>query len=105
MTKVDNNYKRTEKALYDYKFLKGYIELRKKDLAELDYQGVSATRLSLAKSNNRIISDPVADEFASFERIKESWGREIKIKENIMSNIDYAISILDDCERKIVEMK
>ncbi|MPW26418.1 hypothetical protein GC105_11520 [Alkalibaculum sp. M08DMB] len=105
MTKVDSNYKKTEKALYDYKFLKGYIELRKKDLAELDYQGVSATRLSLAKSDNRKISDPVGDEFESLERIKETWGKEIKIKENVISSIDYAISLLDDGERKIVEMK
>lgn len=105
MTRVDDNYKRTEKALYAYKFLKGYIELRKKDLAELEYQGVSATRLSLAKTSNSNPSDPVGDEFEMMEKVKSNWQEEIKLKEDIIYNIDYAISLLGECEKKIVEMK
>ncbi|MFZ7119499.1 MAG: hypothetical protein ACOWWH_00930 [Eubacteriaceae bacterium] len=105
MTNTNNNYKKTERALYDYKFLKGYIELRKQDLAELQYQGVSASRLSLAKSANRQISDPVGDEFELMEKVKTRWAEEIKIKENIIYKIDYAVSLLGEFEKRIVEMK
>lgn len=63
MARLDDNYKNTERILYDYKVTKGYIELRKKDLAELEYQGVSAISLSLAKPSNTQTTDPVSEEF------------------------------------------
>ena len=106
MDKADNkNYKMSEKALYDYKFLLRYIELRKKDIEELDYQGVSAAVLSLAKSDNRTISDPVSNEFFDVEKIKNTWTKEIKKNEIKINKIDRALDLLNEVERKIIEMR
>ena len=105
MARLDDNYKNTERILYDYKVMKGYIELRKKDLAELKYQGVSAISLSLAKPSNTKTSDPVSEEFLSVEKIKARWEQEIKRREEIIYKVDYAISLLKEHEKKIVKLR
>lgn len=106
MDKVANkNYQRTEKELYDYEFLKKYITLRKRDLEELVYEGVRGTSLSPDKISTNTISDTVSKEFFKIEKISESWRKEIKKNESKVNKINVALDLLNDIERKIIELK
>jgi len=106
MVEIDYKFKQTEKALYDYNFLKGYIELRNKDLLELtEYQGVSASALSLTKASNSKVSDPTAGEVIDMEKVRETWAKSIKVKESFIFKIDYAMTLLNEIEKQIIEMK
>lgn len=102
---VNKNYQRTEKELYDYEFLKKYISLRRKDLEELVYEGVSGTALSEDSISTNRISDPVAKEFFKIEKISEAWRKEIKKNESKVNKINVAVGLLNDIEKSIIEKK
>ncbi|MBF7097592.1 sigma-70 RNA polymerase sigma factor region 4 domain-containing protein [Alkalibacter mobilis] len=102
---TSDKYRQTERVLYDYKFIKGYVELRKQDLQELEYEGVKALQYSETMSGSGEISDPVAREFEIIEKQRFLLKKAIAEKELIIKKIDYALHILSDLERNIVEMK
>lgn len=98
-------YKQMEKMLYDYKYTKGYIELRKADLQALEYEGVKAVQYSTPSVQTSGISDPVAMEFERLEKQRDFLQRTIREKERAIEKIDFAVKLLDDIEQKIIEMK
>lgn len=102
---TNEKYRQTERLLYDYKFIKGYVELRKQDLKDLEYEGVKALQFSDPAIKSSGISDPVAREFELLEKQRAFLQQVILEKERILNRIDYALGLLNDTESKIIEMK
>lgn len=98
-------FRQTEKLLYNYKFIKGYVELRKRDLQDLEYNGVKAIQYSDPAVKSNIISDPVAREYESIEKQRLFLQRVIMEKERIIERIECALGLLNDVENRIIEMK
>lgn len=100
-----NNYKKTERLLENYRALKGYVEMKGKELEEIEYQGISAMELGEKTSKTYKINDPVFEEVASMDQCKEKIKQEIEKKDRVVRKIDFALSKLDDTQRKIIELK
>lgn len=100
-----DNYKRVENLLRNYRTLKDHIEIKKKELEELEPDGVSAIELEERTSKTYKINDPVFQEAVAMEKEKEKIKKQIKKKEKIIGGIDFALEKLDYREREIIKLR
>lgn len=100
-----NNYKKTERLLENYSALKGYIEMRQKELEEIEYGGISAIELGEKTAPTNKINDPVFEEVVSIDRYRKEMKKEIEKKEKIIKKIDFALGKLDNLQRAVIKLR
>lgn len=100
-----DNYKKAERLLESYKALKGYIEIKKKDLEEAEYQGISAVCLNEKTGKTYKINDPVFNEVVNMVKYKEEIEKEINKNQSLINKVDRALKKIPNEERKILELR
>lgn len=106
--KVDKQFKKAERKLYDYTGLKADVECLEYELEILkeEYEGCKAITYSsetIGITNN--ITDTVYEELIRREKFILDKTKKINKKKIQIKRVEAAIGLLDETEKKIVEAR
>lgn len=100
-------YKGTEKILYNYNYLKANLEIKLKELHEIQLDdgvsGINYEGVSTCKTYK--ISQPVEDIAVLNLEMINSITQNIKKLKSKINSIEMSLSLLSDEEREIIQMK
>lgn len=100
-------YKGTEKILYNYNYLKANLEIKLKELHEIQLDdgvsGINYEGVSTCKTYK--ISQPVEDIAILNLEMINSIKQNIKKLKSKINSIEMSLSLLSDEEREIIQMK
>ena len=100
-------YKGTEKILYNYNYLKANLEIKLKELHEIQLDdkvsGINYEGVSTYKTYK--ISQPVEDIAVLNLEMINSITQNIKKLKSKINSIEMSLSLLSDEEREIIQMK
>lgn len=107
MDKEQDLYKKTDRVLFNYKMIKAEINNIDIDIEELraEFDGLKAIGYEERTSPTNAFNSSVENEILKKEKEINRLLKERKSKERLINKIDNALTVLDDEEKKIIELR
>lgn len=93
---ADNNYRRTEGVLYNYRYIKTEIENIEIDIEEIkaEYTGITGITYEEKTGPTNKFNSSVENEVTKKDKLIKTLTREMKSKKRLIKKIDNALGVI-----------